>query len=95
MAWFEFQSGWKAPTTSSPISIRRYAENWQHSHSIVVCSVFSGGRYEVIYLAVSNLFLRVWSLKTFGAMVKVLDTGVQARMAIWRRRHRRRLKHHA
>jgi hypothetical protein len=39
------------------------------------------GRYDAIHLAVSNLSQRVWSLKTFGAMVKLLDTGVKAGMA--------------
>jgi hypothetical protein len=59
MGWFEFRSAWKAPAISSATSIRRYAEDWQHSHSILIwsvtpVSVTGAARYHVIYLAVSG-----------------------------------------
>jgi len=49
--------------------------------SVTSVSVITAARYDVIYLAVSNFFQRVWSLRTFGAIVKVLDSDIQVRMA--------------
>lgn len=68
------------------MSTKRCADNWQHSHSILIwlraaVSAISGARYCVIYLAVSCFFHRVWPLRTFSAMVNRIGSGVKACMA--------------